>query len=226
MTTKPLVDAISALLTERGWSLSELGRRSGLDPSLLSRLQSGEREWRLDHLDAVARAFEKSLEQLLKGTDREALLAEKRYAEEHAPADLKAMAEKLAETLAAHCALEAAYRALEEELRQRPTREQLQELQGELAGERTRRSIIAKQLQKLAKEHNELRTQLIVATAKASELEKALAAMTKQAAELRKAAIKWKNAAKDLGGKVEVATIAALGAFGFALSKSTPRRRS
>lgn len=51
--------------TERGLSLEALGRRAGMSASLLSRLESGRRRLSVDHLAALARALEVSVDDLL-----------------------------------------------------------------------------------------------------------------------------------------------------------------
>lgn len=56
---------LKAERTERGLSLDALGRRAGMSASLLSRLESGRRRLSVDHLAALARALEVSVDDLL-----------------------------------------------------------------------------------------------------------------------------------------------------------------
>jgi transcriptional regulator with XRE-family HTH domain len=56
---------LRATRTERGLSLEALGRRAGMSASLLSRLESGRRRLSVDHLAALARALEVSVDDLL-----------------------------------------------------------------------------------------------------------------------------------------------------------------
>jgi transcriptional regulator with XRE-family HTH domain len=56
---------LRARRTERGLSLEALGRKAGMSASLLSRLESGTRRLSIDHLAALARALEVSVDTLL-----------------------------------------------------------------------------------------------------------------------------------------------------------------
>jgi len=216
MALKSVSDVISTHIAERTWTLAELGRRTALDHTLLSRLLRGERNWRLDHLDAIARALEVELDKLLKGTDQEHLLAAKQYADTYAEQDAEAMSEKLAEALAENRALEASSRALEEELRQRPTRAQHEALVEQHRALERERAALRKQFDSLITERNEWHARTKASQAAAAELKNELAARTRQAEAFRKAAVKWKTEAKRLGSTAEVATVTAMAAFGFA----------
>jgi transcriptional regulator with XRE-family HTH domain len=57
-TLKPFPEALSELLQERGISLRELGRRLGLDPTYLSRIQRGKKRVPSDLPERVAAALE------------------------------------------------------------------------------------------------------------------------------------------------------------------------
>ena len=216
MPLKSVSDILAGHIADRGWTLAELGRRTALDHTLLSRLLRGERNWRFDHLDAVARALELDLDKLLKGTDQEHHLTAKEYAQSYGELDAEAMGAKLADALAQNRASDAAVRALEEELRQRPTREQYTSLVEQLRTSERERQALAKQLTALTAESNEWMTQAIVSQASVEALKQAAADATKQAETFRKAAVKWMAEAKKLGSKADVATITALTAFGFA----------
>ncbi len=56
---------LKARRTERGLSLEALGREAGMSASLLSRLESGARRLSIDHLAALARALDVSVDDLL-----------------------------------------------------------------------------------------------------------------------------------------------------------------
>ena len=53
-------------LNQRGWSLRELGRRSGIDHSILSKIFNGKREPNLPFYRDLAKAFGVSLEEILR----------------------------------------------------------------------------------------------------------------------------------------------------------------
>ncbi|MEV4419029.1 XRE family transcriptional regulator [Patulibacter sp. NPDC049589] len=57
---------LRALRTERGLTLAEAARRAGMDPSSLSRLESGARRLTLDHLPVLARALGVTVDDLLE----------------------------------------------------------------------------------------------------------------------------------------------------------------
>ncbi len=56
---------LRSLRQARGWSLEELGRRASIGPSTLSRLETGQRRLALDHLVALARALDTTVDELL-----------------------------------------------------------------------------------------------------------------------------------------------------------------
>lgn len=56
---------LKARRAERGLTLEALGREAGMSASLLSRLESGARRLSIDHLAALARALEVSVDELL-----------------------------------------------------------------------------------------------------------------------------------------------------------------
>jgi transcriptional regulator with XRE-family HTH domain len=56
---------LRTLRKARGWSLDELGRRTHIGPSTLSRLESGQRRIAIDHLVALARALGTTVEELV-----------------------------------------------------------------------------------------------------------------------------------------------------------------
>jgi transcriptional regulator with XRE-family HTH domain len=63
-------------LRERfGWSQRELGRRSGIRPQRLSRLEHGDRSPRFEELLLLQQALEVSFDQLLSGQASEVSLA-------------------------------------------------------------------------------------------------------------------------------------------------------
>lgn len=56
---------LRALRADRGWTLDELGRRTNMGPSTLSRLETGGRRIAIDHLAALAHAFDTTVDALL-----------------------------------------------------------------------------------------------------------------------------------------------------------------
>lgn len=56
---------LRARRTEQGLSLEALGRRAGMSASMISRLESGARRLSVDHLAALARALEVTVDALL-----------------------------------------------------------------------------------------------------------------------------------------------------------------
>lgn len=70
-----LARVVAQLRREKGWSQNELSRRAGLSPAAVSRLLTGERKPRLEHLLAMAAALEVSLERLAAKTEAEPLVA-------------------------------------------------------------------------------------------------------------------------------------------------------
>lgn len=59
---------VKGLREKRGWSQVDLAREAGLAPALLSRLLSGERNPRMDHVSAIARALGVTVIELTEGT--------------------------------------------------------------------------------------------------------------------------------------------------------------
>jgi len=77
-TTDPVGDVqarvserLRTLRTERGLTLAEVAGRAGMDPSTLSRLESGARRLTLDHLPVLARALGVPVEDLLGAPPQE-----------------------------------------------------------------------------------------------------------------------------------------------------------
>jgi transcriptional regulator with XRE-family HTH domain len=62
---------LRTLRRARGWSLDELGRRANIGPSTLSRLETGGRRIAIDHLVALARALDTTVDELLVGDEDE-----------------------------------------------------------------------------------------------------------------------------------------------------------
>lgn len=62
---------LRSLRQARGWSLEELGRRAGIGPSTLSRLETGQRRMALDHLVSLARVLDVTVDDLLIEDDDE-----------------------------------------------------------------------------------------------------------------------------------------------------------
>jgi transcriptional regulator with XRE-family HTH domain len=62
---------LRSLRQARGWSLEELGRRASIGPSTLSRLETGQRRMALDHLVALARVLDTTVDELLIEDDDE-----------------------------------------------------------------------------------------------------------------------------------------------------------
>ncbi|HWI70610.1 MAG TPA: XRE family transcriptional regulator [Baekduia sp.] len=60
---------LRSLRQARGWSLEELGRRANIGPSTLSRLETGQRRMALDHLVALARVLDTTVDELLIADD-------------------------------------------------------------------------------------------------------------------------------------------------------------
>jgi transcriptional regulator with XRE-family HTH domain len=69
MTQEPVEDIarrrLRSLRVARGWSLDELSRRSLIDPSTISRIETGRRRLSLDQLLRLASALETSVEDLV-----------------------------------------------------------------------------------------------------------------------------------------------------------------
>jgi transcriptional regulator with XRE-family HTH domain len=60
---------LRTLRQARGWSLDELGHRANIGPSTLSRLETGGRRIAIDHLVALARALDTTVDELLVGDE-------------------------------------------------------------------------------------------------------------------------------------------------------------
>lgn len=65
---EPFADRVRGLREKRGWSQTELAERADLAPAALSRILTGEREPRMEHIIALASALETSLTELVAGT--------------------------------------------------------------------------------------------------------------------------------------------------------------
>jgi len=68
---KTLAEKVRSLLRKRGWTQAELAAASGLGASVLSRLLSGERPWRREHITCLAAAFSLTPHDLVSATDHE-----------------------------------------------------------------------------------------------------------------------------------------------------------
>lgn len=64
-----LRERVRDLLKERGSSQAQLAQASGLDASVLSRLLSGDRPWRREHIACVSASLSMTPEELTKDTD-------------------------------------------------------------------------------------------------------------------------------------------------------------
>jgi transcriptional regulator with XRE-family HTH domain len=62
---------LRTLRQARGWSLDELARRTNISASTLSRLETGARRLAIDHLVALARALDTSVDELLVADEEE-----------------------------------------------------------------------------------------------------------------------------------------------------------
>jgi transcriptional regulator with XRE-family HTH domain len=71
---------LRVLRTERGWTLDELARRSGVNASTISRMETGRRRIALDHLAALAGALGTSVDDVLRAPDEDGVVAKVRYA--------------------------------------------------------------------------------------------------------------------------------------------------
>jgi transcriptional regulator with XRE-family HTH domain len=69
---------LRALRTERGWSLDELARRSGVNPSTISRIETGGRRIALDQLAPLAHALGVSIDELLRAPDEDVVIRPER----------------------------------------------------------------------------------------------------------------------------------------------------
>lgn len=70
---------LRSLRQARGWSLEELGRRAGIGPSTLSRLETGQRRMALDHLVLLARVLDTTVDELLiEGDDEDVVIRARR----------------------------------------------------------------------------------------------------------------------------------------------------
>jgi transcriptional regulator with XRE-family HTH domain len=69
---------LRALRTERSWTLDELARRSGVNASTISRMETGRRRIALDHLAALAGALGTSVDDLLRASDEDVVIRPER----------------------------------------------------------------------------------------------------------------------------------------------------
>lgn len=60
---------LRSLRQARGWTIDELARRSNIGPSTISRLETGERRLAIDHLAALARVLDTTVDALLVEDD-------------------------------------------------------------------------------------------------------------------------------------------------------------
>jgi transcriptional regulator with XRE-family HTH domain len=65
---------LRVLRTERGWTLDELARRSGVNASTISRIETGRRRLALDHLAALAGALGTSVDDILRAPDEDVVI--------------------------------------------------------------------------------------------------------------------------------------------------------
>ncbi len=66
-----LNDKVREHLKNRNWSQNQLAQASGIEPSVLSRLLTGERSWRMEHIACVAAALSTTPEALTQDTEVE-----------------------------------------------------------------------------------------------------------------------------------------------------------
>ena len=69
----PFRDLLRSTMGERGMTAAEVSRRGKIDGSLVSRVLSGDREPRFEHIPAFSRAFGIEPSELTIGTDAEGL---------------------------------------------------------------------------------------------------------------------------------------------------------
>jgi len=65
---EPFADRVRPLREEKGWSQNELAEHADLAPAALSRILSGDRDPRMEHLIALASALDITLTELVEGT--------------------------------------------------------------------------------------------------------------------------------------------------------------
>jgi transcriptional regulator with XRE-family HTH domain len=73
---EPFAERVRRLREERGWSQNELAEAADLAPAALSRVLSGERELRMEHLVALAWSLEITLTELVAGTTAAGIVIE------------------------------------------------------------------------------------------------------------------------------------------------------
>jgi transcriptional regulator with XRE-family HTH domain len=73
---EPFAERVRRLREERGWSQNELAESADLAPTALSRVLSGVRELRMEHVVALAWALEITLTELVGGTTAAGLVLE------------------------------------------------------------------------------------------------------------------------------------------------------
>jgi transcriptional regulator with XRE-family HTH domain len=69
---------LRVLRTERGWTLDELARRSGVNASTISRMETGRRRIALDHLAALSGALGTSVDDVLRAPDEDVVIRPER----------------------------------------------------------------------------------------------------------------------------------------------------
>jgi transcriptional regulator with XRE-family HTH domain len=62
---------LRSLREARGWTLDELARQSGIGPSTISRIETGQRRLAIDNLADLARALDTSVDELLSDESEE-----------------------------------------------------------------------------------------------------------------------------------------------------------
>lgn len=73
---EPFAERVQRLREERGWSQNELAESADLAPTALSRVLSGVRELRMEHVVALAWSLEVTLTELVGGTTAAGLVLE------------------------------------------------------------------------------------------------------------------------------------------------------
>ena len=73
---EPFAERVRRLREERGWSQNELAEFADLAPAALSRVLSGARELRMEHVVALAWTLEITLTELVAGTTAAGLVLE------------------------------------------------------------------------------------------------------------------------------------------------------
>jgi transcriptional regulator with XRE-family HTH domain len=156
-----LSERISARMEDMGLTQAKLAEISGVERSVISRCLRAARPWRLDQVRRLAPAFGCSLEEFIKDTPEETLLA----GEDGLKAQLEGMQTALAEAIARAQTFEAQKAAagekllaLQEILDQRPSDETLRELQAKLVDAENREAKTAHEMEESQKKLEEERS--------------------------------------------------------------------